>query len=319
MPAQSSTKPLNVLATLAFAGLCTALLARGVLIILMAPALAQGVSSSSSTTAPTTRRDADRPKRIVAFPALAKEMPEEPVATETTTIVEPEGSGPLVPLKAEVVGITWYDEPTWSLANLVVQGDRTVHSVNACDDSRRACNEVAPGYKLVEIQFDRVFLLHEASMKRQEIELNPKGPVQEVASAAPPEPAPASTDNKGKGSAISKMMDGVKQVGPNHWESPPGMREDVLGRLSEVAMEGRWMPYFEGGKITGFKLAQTAPNSAFEKIGLKSGDVIKSVNGYDISSPDKMLDVFTKLRDARDVNVDIQRGNGKSTLKYTIN
>ena len=66
------------------------------------------------------------------------------------------------------------------------------------------------------------------------------------------------------------------------------------------------------------------PNSAFDKIGLKSGDVIKSVNGFDISSPDKMLDVFSKLRDAKDVSVDVMRGeastkNSKTNLKYTIN
>ena len=65
-------------------------------------------------------------------------------------------------------------------------------------------------------------------------------------------------------------------------------------------------------------------NSAFEKIGLKSGDVIKAVNGNDINSPDKILEVFTKLRDARDINVDIQRGDtgvkgSKQSLRYTIN
>ena len=38
------------------------------------------------------------------------------------------------------------------------------------------------------------------------------------------------------------------------------------------------------------------PNSLFGKIGLQNGDTIKSINGIDMSSPDKALEVYTKVR-----------------------
>ena len=310
------------LINLAFAGVGAALLARGVLIIQLGAPSASDRGAAAEAPPPPRAKESTRAVAITAFPSLAKEMQE---ATVTAQAVPDEevGSGPLVPLSAEVVGITYFDLAEWSLANMVVNNERNVFSVNECSPfSRQPCNVVAPGYRLTAILKDHVKVLHEVSRQTQEIFLNQEGLKKKPEIGAPVATAPVETSaTKGKGSALSQALDAVKQTGPNSWEAPPGMREDILGRLTEVAMEGRWMPFFEGGKIAGFKLAQTVANSAFEKIGLKSGDVIRSVNGYDISSPDKMLEVFNKLRDAHNVSVDIQRGDKgpKQTMQYTIN
>jgi type II secretion system protein C len=311
------------LTNLAFAGVGAALLARGVIIIQAGAPTALDRAPVNEMVSSVRNRETSRAAAISAFPALARETPDAPVVTAAAEDVEEAGTGPLVPLAADVVGITYFSQPEWSLANMVVNNERNVYAVNACAvETRRPCNDLAPGYKLTAILRDRVRVLHEASRQTQEIMLDAeaakKRPEIPVAAAMPATDTGAS---HGKGSPLSQALDKVKQTGPNSWEAPPGMREDVLGRLTEVAMEGRWMPFFEGGKIAGFKLAQTVANSAFDKIGLKSGDVIRSVNGYDISSPDKMLEVFNKLRDARNISVDIQRGDKgpKQTMQYTIN
>ncbi|MBI5497792.1 MAG: hypothetical protein HY904_22485 [Deltaproteobacteria bacterium] len=331
----------TTLVNLAFAGAALALAVRGVVLILSAPGLAALVGESATgAAARSVPRGTEKPRAWVPFPALAPEKQEviTPL-TDGPDLSSAVPKAPFVPLNGvSVVGITWFTEPTFSLAAIVYNAERNIHSVNDCEwvtltdpegiqkkVPMSPCNQVAEGYLIREIRRFRVRLEHVASGEMQDLDLYGDGkPVVALAMPPPAGPAAPAGDTKGKGSAISKMMDNVKQLGPNHWEAPAGMREEVLGRLSEVAMEGRWLPYFENGKITGFKLAQTVPNSAFDKIGLKSGDVIKSVNGYDISSPDKMLDVFTKLRDARDINVDVQRGDAsqkgaKSSLRYTIN
>jgi hypothetical protein len=312
----------TALINLAFGGLSAALVARGAIMI----AVGARPVAMSHPAVERPGRPGQKPelaRKLPAFEALAQDHPEEPGRPNGTAEAVISG-GVLVPLNADLVGVVFYDRPTWSLAHFVVNGDRRgLNSINPCvAEAVVPCHEVAPGYTLMEIQKKFVKVRHDASGQLQQIKLSgvAKRDTAPVAAAAPEGPS-ATEDNKGKGSAISKLMDGVKQTGSGTWEAPPGMRDEVLGRLSEVAMEGRWLPYFENGKISGFKLAQTVANSAFDKIGLKSGDIIKSVNGYDISSPDKILDVFTRLRDARDVSVDIQRGdkNAKSTLKYTIN
>lgn len=313
----------RALAVAAFSGLCCALLARGIIIILLAPSAEAAAADMGRRTVPVAS-GARRGLRLQPFPQLAPEQEEVVVAPGTDDDEEEEevGNGPLIPLQAVVVGITFFKDPQLSLCTVVYNNERTIHSVNECQESGAgACNLIAPDYKVVRILRDRIFVLHLSSGKEQELALYEQQEkiLPPVVAKAAARPAVA-TNTRGKGSSLSQLMDGVKQMGPNRFEAPPGMRENVLGRLNEVAMEGRWLPYFENGKIAGFKLAQTVPNSAFEKIGLQSGDVIRSVNGYDISSPDKLLDVFTKLRDARDFNVDIMRGGGqKTSLSYTVN
>jgi hypothetical protein len=328
------------LVTLAFAGFAVALLARGIILILMAPKLAAGVGSGGAAVAQRLPPRGERPRSFAPFPQLAPEKQEiiTPLGELPATALDTTPKAPFVPLNgALVVGITWSTDPDLSLASIVYNNEHSLNTVHGCEwmtveqpegppkqVPRSPCNQIAEGYLVREIRRYRVKVEHVPSGTLQDLDLFGDGkPVNLAALTAAP-PAVGAPAEKGKGSAISQMMDNVKQVGPNHWESPPGMREDVLGRLSEVAMEGRWLPFFENGKITGFKLAQTVGNSAFEKIGLKAGDVIKSVNGNDISSPDKILEVFTKLRDARDISVDIQRGESsqkgaKQSLKYTIN
>jgi type II secretion system protein C len=320
MPAHGY-RPTQILFNVAFAALCCGLATRGGIIMAMAPnpnAPAQARAQQDTRIS----KPPPPPRVIPDFDVLAprQEDPVVPPVGITETKEKTTGTGPLVPLaNASVVAITWFDVDELSLCSVVYNNEHTVHSINECSsESRAPCSLITDGYRVVRILADRIFVLHEASGQEQELTLyeEKKKKVPEVAAAEPEAPKA----EPGKGSQLSQMMDQVKQVAPNHWEAPAGMRENVLGRLNEVAMEGRWLPFFENGKIAGFKLAQTIPNSAFDKIGLKSGDVIKSVNGFDISSPDKMLDVFTKLKDARDINVDILRGGSKKTsLNYTIN
>jgi hypothetical protein len=337
-PANTSN-PKSILVNLAFAGMGLALLVRGIIMILSAPGLAALVTHGEVKTA-ASAPPAAKPRTLVAFPQLAPEKAE--VIVPLTETAGPATAGPpklpFVPLNgAMVVGITWSSIPELSLASIIFNNDHGLYTINDCvfdvvptndggvkQVATSPCNQISDGYVLREVRRYRVRVEHLPSGESQFLDLYGDGKTPLLSITAPPPPPPNPGDAKGKGSAMSQMMDNVKQTGPNSWEAPAGMREEVLGRLSEVAMEGRWIPFFENGKISGFKLAQTVPNSAFEKIGLKSGDVIKSVNGYDISSPDKMLDVFTKLRDAKDVSVDVLRGdpaqkNSKTNLKYTIN
>ncbi|MGB9599189.1 MAG: type II secretion system protein GspC, partial [Myxococcota bacterium] len=94
--------------------------------------------------------------------------------------------------------------------------------------------------------------------------------------------------------------------------------ERTLTNLNDVAMQARIVPNFEGGKANGFKIFNIKANSIYEKIGLKNGDVIQKINGFEINSPDKAFEVYQKLKDAKAINVEINRGGSNMTLDYTI-
>jgi len=60
------------------------------------------------------------------------------------------------------------------------------------------------------------------------------------------------------------------------------------------------------GRPAGVKIHSIEPDSIFSKIGLKNGDVIKEVDGLNISSPEQAIAIFKKLKAGDDVNIKVK-------------
>ena len=114
------------------------------------------------------------------------------------------------------------------------------------------------------------------------------------------------------------MGKGIKKVGGNSYEVEQSEIDGALANLSKLATQARVVPAFEGGESIGFKLFSIRPNSLYAKIGLKNGDIVTRINGYEINSPDKALEIYQKLKDSKQINVDLKRRGKATTLDYAI-
>ena len=130
-----------------------------------------------------------------------------------------------------------------------------------------------------------------------------------VADASPAPPAEGAADNLGKG---------IIKVSENQYKVPQADVDEVLQNLNSVATQARIVPAFEGGKSTGFKLFSIRPGSIYNKIGVQNGDVVNRINGYEITSPDKALEVYSKLQSSKEITVDVTRRGQKMTMSYSI-
>ena len=88
--------------------------------------------------------------------------------------------------------------------------------------------------------------------------------------------------------------------------------------MSSLATEARIVPYFENGESKGFKLYSIKPNSLIAKVGIMNGDIIRKVNGYDINSPEKALQVYSLLKSENRISIDITRNGRPKTFEYEI-
>lgn len=125
----------------------------------------------------------------------------------------------------------------------------------------------------------------------------------------PPRPPPA---------APGKALEGVRQVADNRYEIERGTLDSTLSDLNKVATQARIVPSFKNGVANGFKLFSIQPGSLYAGIGIENGDVIQRVNGYEINSPEKALELYQKLRESQRVTIELERGGQAIRKEYTI-
>jgi general secretion pathway protein C len=96
------------------------------------------------------------------------------------------------------------------------------------------------------------------------------------------------------------------------------MLEDATKNINELMSQVRIRPYFERGKPAGLSLSGVRSNSVFSKMGLRSGDVIKGVDGNEIKSVEEVLKLYQSLRSSPSVTLELKRRGRPMTIDYTI-
>ncbi len=87
--------------------------------------------------------------------------------------------------------------------------------------------------------------------------------------------------------------------------SPPDGSTEVtlersfVARLAENPMElmqsARMTPRMAGGRMAGVELSSLRPGSFLARIGLRDGDELQAIDGQDLSRPDRLLELLTRI------------------------
>lgn len=58
----------------------------------------------------------------------------------------------------------------------------------------------------------------------------------------------------------------------------------------------RAVPESRFGEVVGVRLLRAPPGGSLQRLGFEAGDVLQTVNGYELASPDRALEAYAKLR-----------------------
>lgn len=126
--------------------------------------------------------------------------------------------------------------------------------------------------------------------------------------------APATASATGSGSTIS--WDDMK---PNVAAAPiPSNAVEALLASYDIVQPARVVPALEAGKPAGIKLFSIQPTSVYAKLGLENGDVIRRVNGLELSGPESAKAAQEQLKDATELRLDVRRRGKPLRLDFTI-
>lgn len=110
----------------------------------------------------------------------------------------------------------------------------------------------------------------------------------------------------------------VEVVSPTQRNVDRALVDQLMENPTSTMRRVRVRPHSRGGEITGFRLSRIRGSSIWSKLGLRNGDVVHSINGIEITSADRALSAYTKLRSTDHLTVTISRSGNKQALDFDI-
>jgi general secretion pathway protein C len=194
-------------------------------------------------------------------------------------------------LSLRLLGTLIAQRPEWSLA--------TIEDLQARDWASYGVGESLGDARVLAIERSRVMLL--VNGRREFLPHTP------AARTVPTAPQATPTLARTGVPSTAPLGAGIRALNANTYDVPREEVGRVLSNLNSLAMKARIMPAFRDGRAIGFKVFSIRPDSLYTRIGIQNGDVLRRINGLDLNSPEKALEVYTRMKDATRIDLELER------------
>lgn len=144
--------------------------------------------------------------------------------------------------------------------------------------------EVRPGVVLQAVAEDHVTLSHGGASEQLFLDQSVGGPVSATIAATTP------------------------------FAAAPGGAVDPRALVAQTAL----MPRMKGATITGYAIQPQGAGDLFGRAGFQAGDVLVSVNGMRMTSPDSLAAFASRLGESPEAVVEVERGGRIVTLSVPV-
>ena len=95
---------------------------------------------------------------------------------------------------------------------------------------------------------------------------------------------------------------------------------DVLLEAQAEMMKLRVIPVKEGDRVLGVMLSGIKPSSAMALLGFANGDRLDALNGIEVSSPEKMLQIYAMMKSGSmsRLTTQVVRGGKPTNLDFVV-
>lgn len=134
----------------------------------------------------------------------------------------------------------------------------------------------------------------------------------EVGDAERPErTASASNDSSGD--------EGIMKEGDDSYVVSRDLVDNALSNLDDLAKMARARPHKDAdGNVDGFRLSGVRRNKLVYQLGIRSGDVVHSVNGQPLTSIQEAMGALTTMQNGSSFSFEISRRGERKTMSYNV-
>ncbi len=244
----------------------------------------------------------------VTGPLDGSDMPGAPMELPDAGVVSgnPTDSTPVCTF-GRVTLIAASDDPEWSFA--AVQAGSGKAELSRVGD-------MIEGHQLELMGWDRVWFLDGGT--RCQMIVGDKSQVKKGAPKKARRPRKASRRARGGAKLPAELVAKIHKVSDTEFNIERSVVDQILEMQAELMRHTRIRPVKDGDKVVGLKLSRVRPGTLLDTLGLKNGDQLSAINGFELTDPQKALEAYGRLRTADKLNLQIHRGGVPVTIEFNI-
>jgi general secretion pathway protein C len=223
---------------------------------------------------------------------------------------------------AKVLVIVSSNDETWSFAALAGSDNKSQlrrkgdefggHTVYFIGDLRSDEQKREMGHNV----YDRVWMTA-ASGARCQLKIGgppPKG--------GPAAAAPAASEAMGRPSKSTKVpaeiASKITKVSETEYNVDRSVLEALRSNQGLLMKSARVIPEKEGDKVVGIRLFGIRQDSLLPMIGIQNGDRLNNINGFDLSDPQKALEMYARIGTMDRLTMSINRQGKPMTIDINV-
>jgi general secretion pathway protein C len=173
--------------------------------------------------------------------------------------------------------------------------------------------------ELLEVQRDRV-VVRSGSARACHVAMfgELERPARPTARAAAPAAEEESSEGESEAPTSTELTEGITRVSDTEYQVDRSLVTSLMSNQAELMRMARVIPHEENGQVVGVKLYGIRRSSLLGRLGIRNGDMLRSINGYDMTSPDTALQAYAQLPSTNEVTVNLQRRGQDMSIKFNL-
>jgi hypothetical protein len=136
--------------------------------------------------------------------------------------------------------------------------------------------------------------------------------------ARPTPPPRARTHRSRTAFSSDELEQSIQRIQPGVYRVDRTLLDRAFARAAQIARTTRTRTVEAHGSPVGIALTRIPSGGLLEHLGMKRGDLLKTVNGFQIASIDGMLKARTQLAPASRLSVALVRDGKPMTIEYRL-
>lgn len=110
----------------------------------------------------------------------------------------------------------------------------------------------------------------------------------------------------------------IHQVSDTNYTINRGLVDRLLANQAALMSAARVIPHEEDGRTVGMKIYGIRRSSLLGRLGVQNGDMLRTINGFDLTDPNSILQAYTQLRAADHLTLQVVRRGNPVSMDYQI-